>query len=258
MGDLYILVVSGDANFRDYLCNYLLMDGHYVDTANHSDIARKKLQGICFDLILLSVSNLDNKADILTVEEVQEINPNSELVFLFNPNCEIGQDSENKKGVKNCLLKPYILEDLPAVLQKALQRKSKRMDTKCPLFFKREGSKDRRKHFRIPVDIPIKYTFFSPLGNLPSQENVSKLVNMSEKGVMFRADLKTKLSEFVYLHILLPTITSPINIEGEIRWERFNSMEPWRYVGVSLANMNEINNEQIISFISSNQRRIIQ
>lgn len=253
MGDLFILVVSDDPNFMDYLCNYLLMDGHYVDCAKHSNVARQMFRRMQYDLVLLSVSGFNHDSDILTTEEVHEISQNTELVFLFNPICKIDKQCLNSQEVKNCLLKPFLLEDLPSVLQRAEKEKAERRYISGSLMHIYKPPKERRKHCRIPADIPIKYTFVSPLGNLPSEENLSKLVNMSLEGVMFRADLRAKLSEFVYLHILLPTYTVPINIEGEIRWERFNSLEPWRYVGVSFANLNQTNKKVIESFIVSRQ-----
>jgi len=253
MGDLFILVVSSDNNFRDYICNYLLMDGHYVDTANQSQIARQMLQRIQYDLVLLSISSFDNVDDILTIEEVHEINTHTELVFLFNPICNADNHCIPIQEVHNCLLRPFILQDLPAVLLKVIKKKDKREVLNPESRIKPIGSQERRRFDRIPADIPIKYTFVSPLGNLPSEESVSKLVNMSQEGLMFRADLKTKLSEFVYLHILLPTSSIPINIEGEIRWERFKSSEPWRYVGVCFSTLNPVIKKQIASFIESKQ-----
>jgi CheY-like chemotaxis protein len=253
MGDLFLLVISDDSNFRDYLCNYLLMDGHYVDCAKDSNIARQILRRMQYDLILLSVSGYKHDSDILTIEEVREINPNAEIIFLFNSNGKAGKQCLTSQEVKNCLLKPFLLEDLPSVLQRVEKEKDKKRLLNGSLRSIYKPTKERRKDSRIPTDIPIKYTFVSPLGNLPSEENISKLINMSREGVMFRADFKAKLSEFVYLHILLPTSTIPINIEGEIRWERFNSSEPWRYVGVSFANLNQENKKQIESFIVSRQ-----
>jgi CheY-like chemotaxis protein len=253
MGDLFILVVSDDSNFRDYLCNYLLMDGHYVDCAKNPNIARQMLRRMQYDLVLLSVSGYNHDSDILTTEEVREISPNTEIVFLFNPNCKVEKQYLTSQEVRNCLLKPFLLEDLPSVLQKVEKENAKRKVLNGSLRHIYKPPKERRKHCRIPADIPIKYTFVSPLGNLPSEENLSKLINMSREGVMFRADFRAKLSEFVYLNILLPTSTIPINIEGEIRWERFNSSEPWRYVGVSFANLNQTNKKLIESFIVSRQ-----
>ena len=253
MGDLFLLVVSDDSNFRDYLCNYLLMDGHYVDCSKDSNIARQMLRRMQYDLVILSITGYDHDSEILTTEEVLDINPNTEVVFLFNPNCKVGKNSLTNQEVKNCLLKPYLLEDLPSVIRRVEKEKNKRkvLDGSITRIYK--PPKERRKDCRITADLPIKYTFVSPLGNLPSEENISKLINMSREGVMFRADYRAKLSEFVYLHILLPTSTVPINIEGEIRWERFDSSEPWRYVGVNFANLNQGNKKQIESFIVSRQ-----
>ena len=253
MGDLFILVVSEDSYFRDYLCNYLLMDGHYVDCAKHSNIARQMLRRMEYDLVLLSVSNFNHDSDILTTEEVNESGTNTEVIFLFNPNSKIDKERLFSQEVKNCLLKPFLLEDLPSVLKNAEKEKAQRRSISVSLMDIYKPPKERRRHGRIPADLPLKYTFVSPLGNLPSEENLSRLVNMSLKGIMFRADVKAKLAEFVYLNILLPTSTISINIEGEIRWERFNSLEPWRYLGVSFANLNQRNKELIETFIASRQ-----
>jgi hypothetical protein len=253
MGDLFILIVSEDANFRDYIGNHLLMDGHYVDTVYESNIARQMLHRIKYDLVLLSVSDCSPESDLLTAEEIKKINPNSEVIFLFNPNCTFDKQGKLGREMQNCLLNPFLLENLPLVLEKVQKAKAKRKGVSCPIAIKSYPIKERRKHNRVPADIPIKYTIVSPLGNLPSEENVSKLINMSQEGVMFRADFRAKLSEYVYLHILLPTSTTPVNIEGEIRWERFIRTEPWRYVGVCFSNLNHVSRKQIDSFIGSRQ-----
>jgi len=253
MGDLFILVVSGDANFRDYLCNYLLMDGHYVDSATQSNTARQMLQRIQYDLVLMSISQFDHEEDILTTEEIKGMNPATEVVFLFNPNCDIDKHCVSGKKMHHYLLKPFLLENLPTLLDRIETKKSQRRVVHIPSQDEPAIPKERRRSFRVPADIPIRYTFVSPLGNIPSEENVSKTVNMSQEGIMFRADFRAKLSEFVYLHILLPTSTIPLNVEGEIRWERFNSSEPWRYLGVCFAHMTQVNKKQIESFIVSCQ-----
>ncbi|MGA1843090.1 MAG: PilZ domain-containing protein [bacterium] len=253
MGDLFILVVSGDANFRDYLCNYLLMDGHYVDSATQSNTARQMLQRIQYDLVLLSISKFDQEDDVLTTEEIKGMNPATEVVFLFHPNCDIDKHCVTGKKMHHYLLKPLLLENLPTLLDRIEEEKSQRRGSQFPLHEERSIPKERRRYFRVLADIPIKYTFVSPLGNIPSEENVSKTVNMSQEGIMFRADFRAKLSEFVYLNILLPTSTTPLNIEGEIRWERFNSSEPWRYLGVCFSHVTQVNKKQIKSFIMSRQ-----
>ncbi len=251
MGDLSIFVLSNDLNFKDYLCNYLLMDGHYVDSTNQLSIARQMLQRIHYDLILLSLSDCKQEAGLLSEEEIQEINPESEVIFLLNTNNEVNNKILSEKKGGNYLIKTFILDDLPSVLKSVAQRKLLRENTSEKALRDNKRFKERRKSFRIKMDIPIKYTFISPLGNIPSEENITKIINISQDGIMFKVDCKVKFMENVYLNILLPTCGTPINIVGEIIWDNFTSSEPWHYIGLKFSNLNKENKRDLESFIAS-------
>ncbi|MBN2374086.1 PilZ domain-containing protein [bacterium] len=250
MVDLFILVVSRDANFKDYICNHLLMDGHYVDTTDKPDIARRMLQAMRYDLVLLNLSEFSKEIEALSEEEIHEINPDSEVIFLFNPNIENDKDLMPNKRIENCLVEPFLFDDLPSLLEKVRQEKALRTGKDVESQRKNHILRERRKCERIKSEIPVRCTFIYPLGNIPSEENISKIIDIGQGGVMFRIDFRVKFSESVYLNILLPTCTSPINIEGHVIWDRFNSSDPWRYMGVKFFNLNPEHRKQIDSFIS--------
>ena len=129
MEDLSILVVSREPNFREYLSNYLLMEGHHVDTIDRAHMARQLLQDRQYDLVLLNLSDYHHGEDMLSEKEIRKWNPASRVVFLFNPDIKIAKDLIHGKKAHNCLIEPFLLDDLPLVLRRiALQKKAQDED----------------------------------------------------------------------------------------------------------------------------------
>ena len=50
-----LLVVDDDKRIRNLLSQYLIKEGFIVSTANGADVARKKIQLVKFDLIILDI-----------------------------------------------------------------------------------------------------------------------------------------------------------------------------------------------------------
>ena len=74
-----LLVVDDDERIRNLLSQYLIKEDFIVSTANGSDEARKKLQFIKFDLIILDIMMPGDDGLILT----KEIRNNSEIPIIL-------------------------------------------------------------------------------------------------------------------------------------------------------------------------------
>lgn len=71
----HLLVVDDDRRIRDLLSRYLVREGYRVTTAESAAQARAKLEGMCFDLLILDVmmpgeSGFDLARSIRTVSNV--------------------------------------------------------------------------------------------------------------------------------------------------------------------------------------------
>ena len=73
MCDLFILIVSDDINFKDYLSNYLLMDGNYVETADQLDNARRMLKNMKYDLVIIRLNSFKDENNMLSAKEVHRL-----------------------------------------------------------------------------------------------------------------------------------------------------------------------------------------
>ena len=80
MDELLILLVSRDPS-TDYICNYLLMDGHYVDIAEDVNEAKLMIQIRKYDLVLIgfSISRLE---EIDISGQLKRIDPSVKIIFL--------------------------------------------------------------------------------------------------------------------------------------------------------------------------------
>ena len=74
-----LLVVDDDERIRNLLSQYLIKEGFIVSTANGADIARKKIQLIKFDLIILDIMMPGDDGLTLT----QEIRNNSDIPIIL-------------------------------------------------------------------------------------------------------------------------------------------------------------------------------
>ena len=80
-----LLVVDDDERIRNLLSQYLIKEDFIVSTANGSDEARKKLQFIKFDLIILDIMMPGDDGLMLT----KEIRNNSEIPIILDSGVRI-------------------------------------------------------------------------------------------------------------------------------------------------------------------------
>ena len=74
-----LLVVDDDERIRNLLSQYLIKEGFIVSTANGADVARKKIQLVKFDLIILDIMMPGDDGLTLT----QEIRNNSDIPIIL-------------------------------------------------------------------------------------------------------------------------------------------------------------------------------
>ncbi|MEW6380676.1 MAG: PilZ domain-containing protein [bacterium] len=242
MGDLLILLVSKDS-FADYICNYLLMDGHYVDIVENVEAAEFMVQVRKYDLLILS-SNVKREEEVAITRQMQRLDPSLKLLFLFRLLTQKAIEISQQEKPNACPIKTLILECLP-VLIKEIQL-TKEFESDSP---PNTMPNDRRKEIRASTKILVKY-HFSDIYDSFQEEMISKGMDLSKDGIKLVVNDSTRILPYVTLNILLPFSADPIHILGEIKWARGHLRFPWKDVGVKFFNIKTEDIHRITDYIN--------
>ena len=116
-----LLVVDDDERIRNLLSQYLIKEGFIVSTASGAEEARKKIQLIKFDLIILDIMMPGDDGLTLT----KEIRNNSDIPIILLT-AKSGMDSKIEGleiGADDYLTKPFDTEVLLAKIKAIMNRK---------------------------------------------------------------------------------------------------------------------------------------
>jgi len=123
LAEIALLLVDDEDFFRKNVAEELAQTGYSVDSARNLQEARALLAQRTYHLALLDVRMPDgNGLDLL--KEIKEHSPKTEVIMLT----AFGTDEEGvramKQGAHDFLTKPCKLDELEAVLDKALQKQT--------------------------------------------------------------------------------------------------------------------------------------
>jgi DNA-binding NtrC family response regulator len=123
MSDISLLLVDDEEAIRKLVGKELVHAGYEVTTAGSLGEARDALRERVFHLALLDVRMADgNGLDLLA--EIKEAAPATEVVMLTGRATVEEAIRAMKSGALDFLTKPFKLEELEAVLEKALQKQT--------------------------------------------------------------------------------------------------------------------------------------
>ena len=128
-----LLVVDDDERIRNLLSQYLIKEGFIVSTANGADVARKKIQLIKFDLIILDIMMPGDDGLTLT----QEIRNNSDIPIILLT-AKSGTDSKIEGleiGADDYLTKPFNPKELLLRILSILKRSKAEDSVDNEIFF---------------------------------------------------------------------------------------------------------------------------
>lgn len=120
----HLLIVDDDRVIRQTLARYLTNNGYRVTTAGHAAAARKRLEGLTFDLIILDVmmpgeSGVDLASALRTVSDVP--------ILMLTARAEAGDRIAGlEAGVDDYLTKPFEPRELLLRVQSILRRRTPR------------------------------------------------------------------------------------------------------------------------------------
>ena len=180
-----LLVVDDDERIRNLLSQYLIKEGFIVSTANGADIARKKIQLIKFDLIILDIMMPGDDGLSLT----QEIRNNSDIPIILLT-AKSGTDSKIEGleiGADDYLTKPFNPKELLLRILSILKRSKAEDSVDNEIFFgdfilnieKRELTKSKERIYLTDREMNLLIA----LAKSPGQPlNREKLAGIDEPG----------------------------------------------------------------------------
>ena len=180
-----LLVVDDDERIRNLLSQYLIKEGFIVSTANGADIARKKIQLIKFDLIILDIMMPGDDGLTLT----QEIRNNSDIPIILLT-AKSGTDSKIEGleiGADDYLTKPFNPKELLLRILSLLKRSKAEDRVDNEIFFgdfilnieKRELTKSKERVYLTDREMNLLIA----LAKSPGQPlNREKLAGIDEPG----------------------------------------------------------------------------
>ena len=180
-----LLVVDDDERIRNLLSQYLIKEGFIVSTANGADVARKKIQLIKFDLIILDIMMPGDDGLTLT----QEIRNNSDIPIILLT-AKSGTDSKIEGleiGADDYLTKPFNPKELLLRILSILKRSKAEDSVDNEIFFgdfilnieKRELTKSKERVYLTDREMNLLIT----LAKSPGQPlNREKLAGIDEPG----------------------------------------------------------------------------
>ena len=180
-----LLVVDDDERIRNLLSQYLIKEGFIVSTANGADVARKKIQLIKFDLIILDIMMPGDDGLTLT----QEIRNNSDTPIILLT-AKSGTDSKIEGleiGADDYLTKPFNPKELLLRILSILKRSKAEDSVDNEIFFgdfilnieKRELTKSKERVYLTDREMNLLIA----LAKSPGQPlNREKLAGIDEPG----------------------------------------------------------------------------
>ena len=180
-----LLVVDDDERIRNLLSQYLIKEGFIVSTANGADVARKKIQLIKFDLIILDIMMPGDDGLTLT----QEIRNNSDIPIILLT-AKSGTDSKIEGleiGADDYLTKPFNPKELLLRILSILKRSKAEDSVDNEIFFgdfilnieKRELTKSKERIYLTDREMNLLIA----LAKSPGQPlNREKLAGIDEPG----------------------------------------------------------------------------
>jgi two-component system response regulator PilR (NtrC family) len=153
-----LLIVDDETSILDFLSLLLSGEGFAVDTARSAEEARKALAGKSFELVLCDILMPDgNGLDLL--REIRAATPNTAVVMMTAYTSTKSAIEAMKLGAYDYVSKPFDVEELKILVQKALERAELADEN---VYLRRE--------------LEQKYTFNNIIGKSPKMQAIFALI----------------------------------------------------------------------------------
>jgi two-component system response regulator PilR (NtrC family) len=153
-----LLIVDDEASILDFLSLLFQQEGYETDTARNVEEARRALGGKTYDLVLCDVMMPDgNGLDLL--REIKAAEPDPAVIMMTAYTSTKSAIEAMKLGAADYISKPFDVDELKIVAQKALERAELADEN---VYLRRE--------------LASKYTFNNIIGKSPRMQAIFSLI----------------------------------------------------------------------------------
>ncbi len=117
-----LLVVDDEQSMREFLESFLRREGYDVSTAADVDTALSYLESDEIDLVITDMQ-MPEKTGIDLIIETRELSPETAMIVVTGFGTTDGAISAMREGACDYLTKPFKVEELRIVIEKALEKK---------------------------------------------------------------------------------------------------------------------------------------
>ncbi|MBI4971687.1 MAG: response regulator [Candidatus Omnitrophica bacterium] len=119
--DIHVLVVDDEAGIRDFLSMELAGQGYQISTAHNGTEAMEKIKKDHFRLVISDV-RMPKVDGIQVLEAIKKIDPDTEVIMMTAYGDVEVAIKAMKKGAYDFVQKPFNLEEMVALIEKALEK----------------------------------------------------------------------------------------------------------------------------------------
>jgi len=216
------LLVSGDIQTIDTLCDYMGKLAMHVDVCSDFVSATRKLCHSKYEAIVVDFKETAYALELL--KKTREMTSHKAVVVIAILNSNDEMPSAFKAGASFVLVKPIS----PTVLMRTLK-------VSYPLMVN-----ERRRYFRCPVQTPVQVSMAS------RPDFIATSVNISELGIALANTSLLKVGDRVVLRLTLSDPPVSAKITAEVCWRNNAGTAGLQFVQVPLRVR-----EQLIAFLAA-------
>jgi diguanylate cyclase (GGDEF)-like protein len=120
-GHVRILVVDDEIIVRDMLCDALSQTGYTVKTAKDGSDAIAQIENEPFEIVIIDLK-MPGMSGMELLQRVQKINPDICVLIITAYSTIESAVSAMKQGAYDYICKPFELEEMKVIIEKALER----------------------------------------------------------------------------------------------------------------------------------------
>lgn len=226
-----ILVVDDDENLRKQIVwalrdNFELLEAHDRKTAFQYLKEKRRPHILLLDLHLPpKVPTTDEGFAIL--RKFKKVAPDIKIIIISANSQEETVTKTRQLGADDYITKPFHLESLKRAIKRAISK---------PIL----AGAERRKHWRVPYELPVTYS-------LPSfpRSRKSKTINVSSGGVMFLVDHPITTDSAIDIRLSLPH--KAVKATGKVKWAK--KIDDFHHLGIQFSQIRSDDRKRLADYI---------
>ncbi len=248
-----ILILVSDNLLQETLSSSLRsVDYHVVLAKNTKQALEKAVENI--NIILVDDMFLaEHTTDTDCILNLKKTYQKATIVMMVTP--ETNKESLihellSSGSIEHCIFKPFLPQSLVSlvlnIITKSHKRRVKITESAAPDSF---PAKERRKFTRTIIPVDAFYYFIDTAQDPPVViEHKAKTKDISEGGIRLDLGTKENIHNYLDLKLLIPSKES-IHITGQVIWEKKNTANNIRLMGVHFVDMKPHSRQMLSDYI---------